>query len=96
MTKVSANDFFNLMQHYQLADQLDPLLKPQNQSKNNKDNTNKLTEKLNDKKHKAQTKKDDSNLSAPKKSCLIHGSDSSHTTNECQIMREQAYWMKDA
>jgi hypothetical protein len=27
---------------------------------------------------------------------LIHGSDSSHTTNECQIMREQAYWMKDA
>jgi hypothetical protein len=29
------------MQHYQLADQLDPLLKQQNQSKNDKDNTKK-------------------------------------------------------
>jgi hypothetical protein len=27
---------------------------------------------------------------------LIHGPDSSHMTNECQTMREQAYWMKEA
>jgi hypothetical protein len=32
---------FYLMQHYQLADQLNPLLKQQNQSKNDKDNTKK-------------------------------------------------------
>jgi hypothetical protein len=53
-------------------------------------------EKSNDKKHEAQMKKDDSNALAPKKSSLIHGSDSSHTTNECQTMHKQAYWMKEA
>jgi hypothetical protein len=96
MTKASANDFFDLMEHYQLADQLDPSLKQQNQSKSNKDDTKKLTEKSNDKKRKAQMKKDDSNVLAPKKSCLIHGPDSSHTTDECRTMRKQAYWMKEA
>jgi hypothetical protein len=30
MTKASADDFFDLMEHYQLANQLDPLLKQQN------------------------------------------------------------------
>jgi hypothetical protein len=44
---------------YQLADTLDPLLKPQNQSKADKDKSNKSTEKLNDKKHKAKPKKND-------------------------------------
>jgi hypothetical protein len=96
MTKASADDFFDLMECYQLADQLDPSLKQQNQSKNDKDDTKKSTEKLNDKKHKAQMKKDDSNAPVPKKSCLIHGPDSSHTTNECRTMREQAYRMKEA
>jgi hypothetical protein len=96
MTKASADDFFDLMECYQLTDQLDPSLKQQNQSKNDKDDTKKLTEKLNDKKHKAQPKKDDSNVPAPKKSCLIHGPDSSHTTNECQTMRKQAYRMIEA
>jgi hypothetical protein len=66
MTKASADDFFDLMECYQLTDQLDPLLKQQNQSKNDKDNTKKSTEKLNDKKHKAQMKKDDSNAPVPK------------------------------
>jgi hypothetical protein len=55
-----------------------------------------LTEKLNDKKRKAQPKKDDSNAPVSKKSCLIHGPDSSHTTDECQTMRKQAYQMKEA
>jgi hypothetical protein len=96
MTKASADDFFDLMECYQLTDQLDPLLKQQNQLKNDKDNTKKLMEKSNDKKRKAQPKKDDSNAPAPKKSCLIHGPGSSHTTDECQTMRKQAYWMKEA
>jgi hypothetical protein len=96
MTKASADDFFDLMERYQLANQLDRSLKQQNQSKNDKDDTKKSTEKSNDKKRKAQTKKEDFNAPAPKKSCLIHGLDSSHTTNECQIMQEQAYWMKEA
>jgi hypothetical protein len=96
ITKASVNDFFDLMECYQLADQLDPVLKQQNQSKTNKDDNKKLMEKLNDKKRKAQPKKDDSNVPALKKSCLINGPDSSHTTDECQTMREQAYRMKDA
>jgi hypothetical protein len=66
MTKASADDFFDLMECYQLANQLNPSLKQQNQSKNDEDNTKKLTEKLNDKKCKAQLKKDDSNAPAPK------------------------------
>jgi hypothetical protein len=52
---------------------------------------NKLTEKSNDKKRKAKLKKNDSDAPVPKKSCLIHGEDSSHMTNECQAMREQVY-----
>jgi hypothetical protein len=75
--------FFDMMEHYQLADQLDPALKQQNQSKTDKDDSKKLMEKSNDKKRKAQSKKNDSNVLAPKKLCLIHGPDSSHTTNEC-------------
>jgi hypothetical protein len=45
--------FFDMMEHYQLTDQLDHLLKPQNQLKTNKDESNKPTEKPNDKKCKA-------------------------------------------
>jgi hypothetical protein len=85
-----------MMECYQLANQLDPMLKHQNQSKTDKDDSKKSTEKSNDKKCKAQSKKNDSNARAPKKSCLIHGPNSSHTTNECQTMQEQAYWMKEA
>jgi hypothetical protein len=81
---------------YQLTDQLHPRLKQQNKLKTDKDDTKKSTERLNDKKRKAQPKKDDSNAPAPKKSCLIHGPDSSHTTDECRTMQEQAYWMKEA
>jgi hypothetical protein len=58
--------FFDMMEHYQLTDQLDPSLKQQNQSKIDKDDSKKLTEKLNDKKHKAKPKKNDSNVLAPK------------------------------
>jgi hypothetical protein len=78
------------MERYQIADSIDPLLKPKDQSKTDKNETNKLTEKLNDKKGKAQSKKNDSDALAPKKSCLIHGPDSSHMTDECQTMRNQA------
>jgi hypothetical protein len=81
MTKASVDDFFDFMIHYQIADSIDPLLKPKDQSKIDKDGNKKSTEKSNDKKRKAQTKKDDA--SVPKKSCLLHGPDSSHTTNEC-------------
>jgi hypothetical protein len=94
MTKASVNDFFDLMEHYQIADQIDPVLKQQNQSKIDKDDNKKSTETLNDKKRKAQMKKDDA--PAPKKSCLLHGPDSSHTTDECRTMREQAHRMKEA
>ena len=94
MTKASVDDFFDFMVRYQIADNIDPLLKPKDQSKTDKNETNKSTEKSNDKKRKAQTKKDDA--PAPKKSCLLHGPDSSHTTDECRTMREQAYRMKEA
>jgi hypothetical protein len=77
------------MEHYQITDQIDPMLKQQNQSKTDKDDNKKSTEKSNDKKRKAQMKKDDA--LAPKKSCLLHGPDSSHTTDECRTMRKQAY-----
>jgi hypothetical protein len=66
MSKASANDFFEMMEHYQLANQLDPLLKQQDQSKTDKDNSKKLMEKSNNKKHKAQSKKIDSNVPAQK------------------------------
>jgi hypothetical protein len=66
------------------------LLKLKDQSKTD-NKLNKPMEKSNDKKHKAKSKKNDSDAPAPKKSCLIHGPDSSHMTNECQTMREQAY-----
>ena len=69
---------------------LDPSLKPQNQSKTNKDESNKLTEKSNDKKCKAKPKKNDSNMPAPKKPCMLHGPNSSHMTDDCQTLQEQA------
>jgi hypothetical protein len=84
------------MERYQIADNIDPLLKPKDQSKTDKNKMNKLTEKSNDKKHKAKSKKNDSDAPAPKKSCLLHGEDSSHMTDECRTMRKQAYQMKEA
>jgi hypothetical protein len=72
------------------------LLKPKDQSKAYKNETNKSTERSNDKKRKAKSKKNDSDAPVPKKSCLIHGEDSSHTTDECPTMRKQAYRMKEA
>jgi hypothetical protein len=83
MTTASVDDFFDRMEHYQIADNIDPLLKPKDQSKTNKNEMNKLTEKSNDKKRKAKSKKNDSDAPAPKKSCLIHGEDNSHMTDEC-------------
>ncbi len=91
MTTASVDDFFDRMERYQIADNIHPLLKPKDQSKVNKNKSNKLTEKSNDKKRKAKSKKNDSDAPAPKKSCLIHGEDSSHTTDECRTMRKQAY-----
>jgi hypothetical protein len=92
----SVHDFLEIMEHYQITDNIDPLLKPKDQSKANKNETNKLTEKSNDKKRKAKSKKNDSDVPAPKKSCLIHGEDSCHMMDECQTMRKQAYRMKEA
>jgi hypothetical protein len=96
MTTASVDDFFNHMERYQIADNIDSLLKPKDQSKVDKNESNKSTEKLNDKKRKAKSKKNDSDAPAPKKSCLIHGEDSSHTTDECRTMREQAYRRQNA
>jgi hypothetical protein len=79
----SVRDFLEIMEHYQIADNIDPLLKPKDQSKADKNEMNKSTEKSNDKKHKAKLKKNDSDAPAPKKSCLIHGEGSSHMTDEC-------------
>jgi hypothetical protein len=92
----SVHDFLDVMERYQIADNMDPLLKPKDQSKANNNEMNKLTEKSNDKKCKAKSKKNNSDAPAPKKSCLLHGEDSSHTTNECRTMHEQAYQMKEA
>jgi hypothetical protein len=61
----SVKDFFDMMERYQFANQLDPSFK-QNQSKIDKDKSKKSTEKSNDKKHKAKPKKNDSDLPAPK------------------------------
>ena len=49
ITTSSANDFIDIMQHYQLVYQLNPLLKQQNQLKNNKDDSKKSMEKSNNK-----------------------------------------------
>jgi hypothetical protein len=96
MIHCSICEFLEIMERYQITDSIDPLLKTKDQSKTDKDESNKSTEKSNDKKCKAKSKKNNSDAPAPKKSCLIHGSDSSHTTDECQTMREQAYRMKEA
>jgi hypothetical protein len=55
-----------MMEHYQIADQLNPSLKQQNQSKTDKGDSKKLMEKMNDKKCKAKLKKNDSDVPAPK------------------------------
>jgi hypothetical protein len=91
MIHCSICDFLDIMECYQIANNIDPLLKPKDQSKADKNKMNKWTEKSNDKKHKAKSKKNDSDAPAPKKSCLIHGEDSSPMTDECQTMCEQAY-----
>jgi hypothetical protein len=74
----SVKDFFDMMQCYQLADNLNPSLKQQNQLKTNKDESKKLTEKPIDKKHKAKPQKNDSDSPALKKACMLHGPDISH------------------
>ena len=78
----SVKYFFDMMEHYQLTDQLHPPPK-QNQTKNNTNDSKKSTEKSNNIKHKAKLKKNDSDLLAPKKACMLHGPDSSHMSNEC-------------
>jgi hypothetical protein len=87
----SVRNFLDVMERYQIANNIDPLLKPKDQSKTDKNKTNKSMEKSNDKKRKAKSKKNNSDAPVPKKSCLLHGEDSSHTTDECRTMREQAY-----
>jgi hypothetical protein len=63
-----------MMEHNQLADNLDPSLKQQNQSKTEQDESNKLTGKPTyDKKRKAKPKKNDSNMPVPNKACMLHG-----------------------
>jgi hypothetical protein len=91
----SVQDFFDMMECYQVADQLDPSLK-QNQSKTNKNKTKKLMEKSNNKKCKAMPKKNDSDLPVPKKACMQHGPDSSHMSDECQTLQQQANQKKEA
>jgi hypothetical protein len=85
-----------MMECYQLTNNLDPLLKSQNQSKTDKDKSNKSMENSNDKKHKAKSKKNDSDAPAPKKTYMIHGPELSHTIQECQVVQEQVYCMKEA
>jgi hypothetical protein len=48
--RCSFRDFFKVMKHYQIADQLDPLLKPNDQSKTDKNKSNKSSEMSIDKK----------------------------------------------
>jgi hypothetical protein len=79
-----------MMECYQHTNDIDPSLKPQNQSKTNKDESNKSTEKSIDKKLKAKPKTNDSDMPAPKKPCMLHGSNSSHMTDDCQTLQEQA------
>jgi hypothetical protein len=70
MTTASVDDFFDRMERYQIANNIDPLLKPKDQSKADKNEMNKSTEKSNDKKRKAKSKKNDSDAPVPKKSLL--------------------------
>jgi hypothetical protein len=86
MIHFSVHDFLDIMERYQIANSIGPLLKPKDQSKTNKNKLIKSMEKSNDKKRKAKSKKNDSDVPAPKKSCLIHGPDSSDMTDECQTM----------
>jgi hypothetical protein len=62
ITASSADDFFDMMECSQLANQLIPLLEQQNQSKTDKDDSKKLMEKSNEKKRKAKPKKNDSDV----------------------------------
>jgi hypothetical protein len=54
MIHCSIRDFLEIMERYQIADSIDHLLKPKDQSKTDKDKLNMLTEKSNDKKRKAK------------------------------------------
>jgi hypothetical protein len=91
MIHCSVRDFLDIMERYQIADSIDPLLKSKDQLKTDEDESKKSTEKSNDKQRMAKSKKNDSDVPAPKKSCLIHGPDSSHMTDKCQTMCKQAY-----
>jgi hypothetical protein len=59
------------MERYQIANNIDPLLKPKDKSKADKNETNKSTEKSNDKKRKAKSKKNDSDALAPSQKILL-------------------------
>jgi superfamily II RNA helicase len=81
MIQHSIQDFFDMMECHQLANQLDPPPK-QNQSK-----LIPMTLisqwKSQMKKCKAKMKKNDSNLLAPKKVGMLDGPSSSHMSDEC-------------
>jgi hypothetical protein len=77
------------MEHYQLANHIDLSLKQQKQSKTDKDESKTLSEKPNDNKCKAKPKKNNSDMQAAKKPCILHGPNSSHMTDECQTLQEQ-------
>jgi hypothetical protein len=56
MIHCSVRDFLDIIEHYQIADSIDPLLKPKDQLKTDEDESNKSTEKSNDKQRKAKSK----------------------------------------
>ncbi len=55
-----------------------------------------MAEKPNDKKRKAKLKKNDADTLVPKKPFMLHGPNSSHMTDSCWILQEQASQMKEA
>jgi hypothetical protein len=57
--------------------------------------TSQWQKKPNDKKCKAKPKKNDSNMPAPRKPCMLHGPNSSYMTDNCQTLQEQASQMKE-
>jgi hypothetical protein len=71
INQCSVKDFFDMMECYQLAKNIDPSLKPQNQLKTDNDESNKLTEKSIDKMCKAKPKPNDSNMPLPNKPCML-------------------------
>jgi hypothetical protein len=77
------------MECYQLTNNLNPSLKPQNQSKTSEDKSNKSTEKPNDKKLKAKPKTNDSDTLVPKRACMLHRPNSSHMTEEFKLFKNK-------